>query len=132
MLFSFLLVYLDKKFGETEEQKESISVAKMVQNTRQLSRLFWVLTAITLCLYICVVTLNTFLSGIIVHDWLPPNNSLEHNQEIAAKLMSILFIMSTLFLPIIGFMVDKIGYRIRLLQLSTVLMVAAFLLMLSK
>ena len=58
------------------------------------------------------------------------NNSLEKNQEIAAKLMSILFIISTVSLPVIGLIVDKLGYRIRLLQVSAMLMCIAFTLML--
>lgn len=46
--------------------------------------------------------------------------------------MSLLFVMSTVFLPLIGYIVDKVGLRVILLQFSAILMVVAFSLMLFK
>jgi len=40
--------------------------------------------------------------------------------------------MSTIFLPIVGYIIDKIGFRVVILQLSSFLMVASFSLMLFK
>ena len=49
------------------------------------------------------------------------------NQEIAGRLISTIFIISTILCPTVGLLVDKIGNRISLLFLASSFSIMAYL-----
>ncbi|EGR34440.1 major facilitator superfamily protein, putative [Ichthyophthirius multifiliis] len=136
LLCAIILVYVDYKLTLNpiiKQQKQYILskqlklvFVKIFKNIKKMSKLFWILTFLTIALYICVVTFNTCSSSILIDLWLPKTNLLMVNQELAGQLMGIPYIIASLLFPLFGYICDKFGQRINLLIISTILCFTSF------
>ncbi|EGR31964.1 major facilitator superfamily protein, putative, partial [Ichthyophthirius multifiliis] len=140
---SILLVYIDYNLNRNnfEEQKEKkkynqdLSIweniflfSKKFQRTcKKFNLLFWALSILTVFLYVEVITFNTFSSSILIELWLPQDNTLEKNQELAGEMMSIPYLMASFLFPLFGFICDKYGQRINLLIVASLLCLTSFI-----
>lgn len=88
--------------------------------------MYWYLCAVTVLFYVSILSLNVFLSSIIIEEWLPKTNDLLVNQEVAAKLMSVMFFVSIVFFPIVGYTSDYYGYRITFLKIAGILAIISY------
>jgi len=72
-------------------------------------------------MYGVVLGFYYYQSSYIIDEWLSGYNyHLEEKERIAGDYMSILSIVSAIFVPVVGFINDRYGWRIYLLFLSTV------------
>jgi MFS family permease len=76
------------------------------------------MTTIMTTFYVTVLIFVSFSSTVITELWLPPTNNLERNEEIAGDLMSLPFLCCTILSPIVGFIVDKKGQRIKFMMIG--------------
>ncbi|EAR90770.2 MFS transporter (macronuclear) [Tetrahymena thermophila SB210] len=145
MFSSILLVYLDYKLNNqglvdqimASQPQQQVSnweyikniFKKIQKNTSKFTQIFWVLTCLMVSLYITVISFNTFSSSILTDLWLPKENSVQRNQEIAGEMMSVPYIMACLLFPVFGLICDKYGQRVRLLIFSSFLTLISFILL---
>jgi len=53
--------------------------------------MYWYLCLVTVMFYVSILSINIFISSIIIDEWLPKENDILLNQQIAAQLMSTFF-----------------------------------------
>ena len=112
--------------------KTGRSLKQILGDLSQCKTIYWIdLAAITL-FYLSYLPFNMVASGYFIEKWYPgPEMSLTDKLESVGHFLSIPLIMSSVFFPIFGLSVDKIGHRIHLLALSGTLLCLAYILFLT-
>eukprot|EP01017_Pseudomicrothorax_dubius_P025115 TRINITY_DN2680_c0_g3_i1.p1 TRINITY_DN2680_c0_g3~~TRINITY_DN2680_c0_g3_i1.p1 ORF type:complete len:481 (-),score=131.68 TRINITY_DN2680_c0_g3_i1:93-1535(-) len=125
--FAILLALIDSKLAPSEPSPEgsnSSSFGSLVNQCRNLPKAFWAICTVTMTLYLTVLPFNQIASTFFIERWLPKDNTTEVNEELAARLMSIPFIISAVLFPFVGLLVDKFGRRVNLLLQAGILLLA--------
>jgi len=128
---SMLLCYIDynedkrrpeESQGVIQNSEENYSFFETLKN---LSIIFWTITALCVTLYSCVLPFNNIASGFFANTWFKeyPKDQATHKAGIA---MSIPFFISAFLVPFFGVFIDKFGNRAYLSFVSSFLCLIAF------
>mmetsp|Transcript_60348 Transcript_60348/g.177043 ORF Transcript_60348/g.177043 Transcript_60348/m.177043 type:complete len:456 (+) Transcript_60348:218-1585(+) len=114
-------VRIDKSEGERLGLKEDgsdeiVSLADVLK----MPRLFWLLVALCVSLYCCILPFNNIASAFFISTFYS-GMSLADAQMAAGSAMSLLFLCSAVGTPPFGGVVDYVGLRTRFLMISSVL-----------
>ncbi|KAF7456580.1 putative transport protein [Cryptosporidium felis] len=96
---------------------------------RGLGRLYWYLSLLGLLSYSVIMPFNYIAGPLIVETQykdIPPSTA----RQYAGIIMSLLYAVSVLVLPVLGWIVDRVGERCKLLTISVGLLALAHALML--
>ena len=128
VIIMFVLDYYKSKALQNDivlnnaEEKEKIENNNNIISTfKKLNLMFWIISLIISLNYGCLMPFNYMAVGFYTK-----NHGL--NKNFAGILMGIPFIIGAFFVPILGFFVDKKGYRSELVFLSGFFVIISFIL----
>ena len=115
-------IVLDNNINNNIEEKDKEENGNnMIFLLKRLNLMFWVISLLILLNYGCLMPFNYMAVGFFTKT---------HNitKNIAGLLMGMPFIMGAFFVPILGYLVDKWGFRVELVFSSGFFLITAFIL----
>ena len=107
--------------NNAEEKNKDGNNNNMISLIKRLNLMFWIISLLILLNYGCLMPFNYMAVGFFTKT---------HNitKNIAGLLMGMPFIMGAFFVPILGYLVDKWGFRVELVFSSGFFLITAFIL----
>eukprot|EP00742_Colponemidia_sp_Colp-10_P008520 GILJ01009232.1.p1 GENE.GILJ01009232.1~~GILJ01009232.1.p1 ORF type:complete len:436 (-),score=60.05 GILJ01009232.1:46-1353(-) len=129
-LCSGLLIYVDSRAESTLKKRNSaLRVNSIDPSTseevnlsviRHFSKLFWLLTVVTVILYCSILPFNNIASSFLIEKWYHTMPKLDAESK-AGAVMGIPFIISAVASPFLGVFIDRYGGRAILIWCAAVL-----------
>ena len=111
-------IILNNNIEQINKEKDNNN---MIALLKRLNLMFWIISFLILLNYGCLMPFNYLAVGFYTKT-----HGLSKN--LAGILMGMPFIMGAIFVPILGFFVDKYGYRVELLFSSGFFLIISFIL----
>ena len=107
--------------NNAEEKNKDGNNNNMISLIKRLNLMFWIISLLILLNYGCLMPFNYMAVGFFTKT---------HNitKNIAGLLMGMPFIMGAFFVPILGYLVDKWGFRVELVFSSGFFLITSFIL----
>eukprot|EP01016_Furgasonia_blochmanni_P052410 TRINITY_DN8351_c0_g1_i4.p1 TRINITY_DN8351_c0_g1~~TRINITY_DN8351_c0_g1_i4.p1 ORF type:complete len:331 (+),score=-24.35 TRINITY_DN8351_c0_g1_i4:552-1544(+) len=109
---------LEQSQPRNKRERKSVDLCTIYRNIKVLPKIFWLLCSVTLFSYLTVIPFNQIASSFFIQRWIDTDPLTDDREEIAGRLMSIPFMTSLVLVPVVGYIVDKIGHRVNILIIS--------------
>lgn len=94
---------------------------KLINLIKQLNLMFWILSILILLAYGCLMPFNYMAVGFFTKNY-------KISKNLAGTLMGTPFLMGAFFVPLLGVIVDKYGYRAEMVLISGFFLLFSFIL----
>lgn len=123
-LANFLMIWLDAKAEAVNGPKTEVDGDVQFSDFISFGRAFWMLTLICTLLYSAVLPFNNIASTFFILTFYS-DRPVTDARQMAGIVMSVLFLVSAIGCPVVGFAMDKIGRRLDAVLIASIIATVA-------